>query len=203
MTVITVSRLGGAGGRTLAKKISRKLGYSFVDREIIRMVAKQTNVSSKWVESIEKEAGNSLTKLIDGMISKNYFDRLLGDDKGYITEEIYEETLTNVISSIAKEGNAVILGRGGQFILKDHKDTFHILLVADRTDRINFMIKKHKFSTEKATLLIDKYEKRRKNMFKKFHKAEYNNPEHYHLVINTSYVSLEKALDLICDLVRP
>ena len=203
MTVITISRLGGAGGRTLAKKISGKLGYPFVDREIIRMVAKQTNVSSKWVESIEKEAGTTLMKLMDGIISKNYFDRLLGDDKGYITEEIYEETLAKVITSIAQDGNAVILGRGGQFILRDRKDAFHILLVASLADRINFLIQKHKFSPQKAKLLIDKYEKRRSNLFKKFHKAEYNNPENYHLVINTSHVSLEKASDLICNLVSP
>ena len=137
------------------------------------------------------------------MISKNYFDRLLGDDKGYITEEIYEETLINVISSIAQEGNVIILGRGGQFILKDHKDAFHILLVANRTDRINFLIQEHKLSTQKAKLLIDKYEKRRKSLFKRFHKAGYDNPEHYHLVINTSHVSMEKALDLICNLICP
>ena len=57
MSVITISRQFGAGGKTLGEMISKALGYTFVDDEIIYQVAKKGKVSTDWVKSIEKEAG--------------------------------------------------------------------------------------------------------------------------------------------------
>ena len=64
MAVITISRQFGAGGITLGKKIAKQLGYSFYDSEIIQRVAKQANVSTRWVESMEKEAGGKMQRII-------------------------------------------------------------------------------------------------------------------------------------------
>jgi len=63
MSVITISRQFGAGGKTLGEMVSEKLNYTFVDNDIIQMVAKQAKVSTNWVESIEKEAGGAMEKL--------------------------------------------------------------------------------------------------------------------------------------------
>ena len=46
MSVITISRQFGAGGKTLGEMISEKLGYTFVDNEIIQMVAKKAKGNS-------------------------------------------------------------------------------------------------------------------------------------------------------------
>jgi hypothetical protein len=116
MAVITISRQFGAGGITLGKRIAKQLGYSFFDNEIIQMVAQQAKVSTRWVESMEKEAGGKLERLISGLVSKNFMDRLLDDRRGYIDEEIYVDLLGQIIKKIAEDDNAVILGRGSQSI---------------------------------------------------------------------------------------
>ena len=48
MAVVTISRQFGAGGHTLGKLVADKLGYSFVDEEIIQRVAKKARVSTNW-----------------------------------------------------------------------------------------------------------------------------------------------------------
>ena len=45
MAVITISRQFGAGGRTLGKLLSKKLGYNFIEEDIIQKVAEKVNVS--------------------------------------------------------------------------------------------------------------------------------------------------------------
>jgi cytidylate kinase len=202
MAVITISRQGGAGGLTLAHLLANKLEYALIDEEIINMVAKDAKVTSQWVRSIEKDAGGLMHRMIDGLISGKYIDRLIGDKKGYIDETVYIETLYKVIPRIAEEDNCVILGRGGQYILKDLKNAYHILLTADKQDRIKFMVEHHKFSPSKAKNIVEQYDTRRARLYRKLGEVGYDNPELYHLVINTSKLSLEKARDIVVDLIK-
>ena len=64
MAVITLSRQFGAGGKTLGKMIADEFGYTFADSEIIKMVAEMANVSTHFVETVEKEAGGKFSKFI-------------------------------------------------------------------------------------------------------------------------------------------
>ena len=202
MAVITISRQGGAGGVTVAYSLAKKLGYSLINKEIIKMVAEDTKVTTQSVTSIEKDAGGLLNRIIDGLISKNYIDNLVGDQKGYIDEKLYVETLYKVITRIAKEDNCVIVGRGGQYILKDLKNAYHILLVADKQDRINLMVEHHNLLPAKAKHIVEQHDIRRARLYHKMGEVGYDKPELYHLVINTSKLGLEKAVDIIADLVK-
>ena len=201
MSVITISRQFGAGGKTLGEMISTKLGYTFVDDEIIQMVAKQAKVSKNWVESIEKEAGGKLLKFMSGLVRKSFVERILDNQRGYIDEEIYVDLLHKIISQIAEEGSAVILGRGGQYILREHPDVFHVLLIADNADRIHFMETHYALSPSQALQSVNREDKRRVNLYRKFGKENYDQPDLYHLVLNMSKLELETACDLVCELV--
>ena len=202
MAVITISRQFGAGGKTLGGIISKKLDYVFIDEQIIQMVAKKARVSTDWVKSIEQEAGGKLLKFMSGIVSKSFIDRILDDKKGYIDEEVYVEILNQIITKVADEGNAIILGRGSQYILRDHKDVFHVLLVADMENRIKFMEDNYNLSNKQSIQVINNETKRRANLYKKFGKEDYDQPALYHLVINRSKVSIEKSAELICKLIE-
>jgi len=201
MAVITISRQFGAGGKTLGEMVAKKISYTFIDNEIIQMVAKKAKVSTHWVESIEKEAGGKLLKFMTGLVSKNLVERILDEKRGYIDEEIFVDLLNKIIAQIADEGNAVILGRGGQYILRDRDDTFHVLLIAHMNDRIRFMEEHYDLSTAQATQAVNREDKRRGNLYRKFGKEDYDHPDLYHLVVNMSKLKLENARDLICDLI--
>lgn len=202
MAVITISRQFGAGGKTLGEMVAQKMNYSFVDSEIIQMVAKKAKVSTHWVESIEKEAGGKLLKFMTGLVSKSLVERVLDDQHGYIDEEIFIELLNKIIVEIADEGNAVVLGRGGQYILRDRDDAYHILLIAHLNDRIHFMESRYGLSTGQAIQAVSREDRRRSNFYRKFGKEDYDNPDLYHLALNMSKLKLEKACDLICELLK-
>lgn len=200
MTVITISRQYGAGGKTLGEMVSGRLDYYYAVDDIIQMVAWEANVTYEWVECIEKEAGGTLLKFISGPGRKKYAEGLSGHKPGFINEEIYVHLLHQIINKIAEEGNAVILGRGSQYILQEHPEAFHVLLVADKADRIRFMEEHYGLSANEALSVVNRRDKRRINLYKKFGKQDYDQPRLYHLILNMSQLNMDKAVDLVCKI---
>ena len=201
MAVITISRQFGAGGKTLGKMIAKELGYTFADQQIIQKIAETANVSPHWVESIEKEAGTRLTKVIDHVVSMRWIERVLKEERGYIDEEIYLDYLVVIVSQVAEEGNAVIIGRGSQYILNDHPDALHILLVDEAENRIKFMMENYDLSRKEAEKIVTIEDKRRMSFYGKLGKADFDNPGLYHLVLNMGRLNMEKALQLALQMV--
>ena len=201
MAVITISRQFGAGGITLGKMVAEKLGYTFADMEIIKQIAEMANVSTHFVETVEKEAGGKFSKIVSRLVSKPLLERVLKDERGYIDEEIYLDYLVLIIAQMADEGNVVILGRGSQYILGDHPDAYHFMLINEFDNRVKFMRESYNLSQSRAVQAVKNEDKRRLNLYRKIHKTDYEKPSLYHLVLNMNKISLEEARELICSLV--
>ncbi len=200
MAVITISRQFGAGGETLGKKVAERLGYTFAHRDILQRVAEEANVSEDWVEAFEKEAGSRFSRFISGMVSQRLVDRVLKDERGYLDEKIYLDYLVLIVAQIADEGNVVILGRGSQYILDDHPEAFHILLIDEFENRVNFLVKHYDIPTRKAAQTVTNEDRRRANLYRRLGKSDYDNPGLYHLVLNMGRLEMGQAVDLVCRL---
>jgi cytidylate kinase len=202
MAVITISRQYGAGGKTLGKMIANELDYTFADSDIIQQIAKEANVSPHWVESFEKEAGTKLSRVISSMVSQRWVDRILKDERGYLDERIYLDYLVLIVAKMADEGDVVMLGRGSQYILNDHPDAFHVLLIDELEHRIKFIVDRYNVSQKQATRIVNSEDKRRLALYRRLGKEDYDNPGLYHLVLNMNRFSLEQANTLICKMVK-
>jgi cytidylate kinase len=181
--------------------IAETMGYTFADSNILQRVAEEANVSTDWVESFEKEAGSKMSRFISSMVSKRWVDRVLGDERGYLDEKIYLDYLVLIIAQFADEGNVVILGRGSQYILNDHPDAVHVMLVDEFEHRVQFMMKRYDMPRKKAERMVGNEDNRRLNLYKRLGKSDFENPQLYHLVLNMSRLDLETARDLVCGLV--
>lgn len=202
MAVITISRQFGAGGKTIGQKVAETLGYTFLDEDIIQIIAEKAKVSPGWVESVEKEAGGRLSRIVTKMVSRPLIDRVLKDEKGYIDEQIYIDYLVVIIAQMAEEGNVVFLDRGSQYILNDFPEAFHILLINTFANRVKFMMNHYDLSQSRATQVVKSEEKRRMNLYRKIGKQDYDQPELYHMVINMARVDLDEAVQMILQLVQ-
>ncbi len=200
MAVLTISRQFGAGGITLGKMIADKLEYTFADTEIIQEIAREANVSPQWVESFEKEAGTKLSRVISSMVSQKWIDRILKDERGYLDEQIYLDYLVLIIAKMADEDNVVIIGRGSQYILNDHPDAYHILLVDEFDNRVKFLVDRYNMTPRKATQVVTNEDKRRINLYSNLGKVDFDNPNLYHIVLNMSRIDLDLAQNLVCHM---
>jgi len=202
MAVITISRQFGAGGKTLGENIAQRLGYAFADEDIIQKIAELAKVSPGWVESVEKEAGGRLSRMISRMVSKPLIEKILKDERGYIDEQIYLDYLVVLISQMADEGDVIIMGRGSQYILNDMEEAYHVLLINSFDNRVRFIEEHYEMTEHRAVQLVKAQDKRRANLYHKLGKQDYDQPDLYHLVINTSRVSIDDASRLIIRMVQ-
>ena len=69
MAVITISSQFGTGAENLGQMLAKELGYTFVDKDIVQMIAKETNVSPNFVKLVESQGGSRLSKLISTPVS--------------------------------------------------------------------------------------------------------------------------------------
>lgn len=199
MAVITISRQFGAGGRTLGEMLAERLEYNLVDEQLIEQVAQRANVSREWVRTVEKDAGGTLLRYLSGLkpLRRSYLYKTIVDKQGFIDGHRYVELLNEIIWAIAEEDNVIIIGRGGQYILQSHPGAIHLLLVAERTDRIGLLRRKYDLDHNQASQVIAKQDKVRVNLFRYFGTEDFDNPLLYTFVLNMSRVGMEEATAII------
>ncbi len=202
MPTITISRQFGAGGRTLGRELARRLEYRCVDEVIIREVAKEINVCPEEVIGFEKEGGAKMMKFIDRLVSTDYINRLISAKYGYLDEKKYVDTVKSIIEELHNQGNVVIVGRGSQFILQNSDDAYHILLVSELKDRYAYIAEKYNMKEADAVKAVNRADKNRQGFLKFFSEGRApDDPLLYHLTLNMNRISLDKALDLVIELV--
>jgi cytidylate kinase len=205
MSVITIARQFGAGGKTLGSRVAEKLGYVLIDEEIVEIIAREADVSPDWVDTVAQETGSEgiLTRLVRkiGPFSKGYLETAMEEKPGYINGDLYISLLHKVIPTIAEQDNAVLIGRGGQYILAERPDTFHFLMIAHVEKRIKFMMEHYSINRKQAQIVVEKQNKRRLTLYRYFARTDYDQPEHYHMVLNMNLLKLDDAVQAVCQLV--
>ncbi len=202
MAVITISRQFGAGGKTLAQMVAEKLGYRLAHDEIIEALAQKANLSPKGIRAYETEVHQDLTPDSDLLSPKRFLDHIIDPHKKYLEGKQYETLLNQILPTIAEKNDVIILGRGAQFILKNHTNTHHVLLVASLGDRIRFIQDKYNLSAMDAEKIVNQQGKRRMKLMKVFHHDDFDQPIHYDLVLNMSKIDMNMGMEMICAMVE-
>ena len=185
ISIVTVSREPGSGGRIVASKLADKLGIDIFHQEVIHEIAKSANVSEKLLETLD---GRGLSTLED-WISSLVHDRHLWPDE-------YLKHLMKVIGTIGRHGRAVIVGRGANFILPAEK-RFSVRIVAPQAWRIKHVAKEFDMSIEDARRRVTQTESDRRGFIRKYFNADITDPTNYDLVINTATLEIDDAVNVI------
>ncbi len=222
MPVITISREFGSGGDEIAERICQTTGCRLFNKQIIARVAAEVGLSDQEIVDLSE----------DNFRVKGFFERLFGrqakatpvrvwkeNAQGVRMPEEYQLTEENSLALVQKaiktaceEGNIVIVGRGGQVILKDCPEALHIRVEAPLEQRILRLrtlglLADRTFSDSVETRrayqdLIDQRDSASAGYVMNYYKVDWADPELYHLVINTSRLSIELAADLVVEMAR-
>jgi len=185
VSVITVSREPGSGGRIVATRLADKLGIAIFHQEVINEMAKSADVSEKLVETLD-ERGLSI---LEDWISSLVHERHLWPDR-------YMQHLMKVVGTIGKHGRAVVVGRGANFILPPEK-RFSVRIVGPQAWRINNVAKEFDMSSEDAKRRVMRTESDRRAFIRKYFNADIADPTNYDLVVNTATLKVDDAVKVI------
>jgi cytidylate kinase len=197
--VITISRQLGSGGAYIGQQVASKMNVFFADREIIRKAAKQLSILEENLESREEKRlsfWHSLTRISPqaGGVYMAPVSPILEftDDELFAVE-------SNIIKHIADEGSAVLIGRCGFDVLRQHPNHISIFMHADNEFRNERIQEMYHLSHESAEKMIEKSDKERAAYCKTFTGKEWADARNYDICIDTGKLGVDKAVELILN----
>lgn len=122
--IITMAREYASGGSEIAQAVADKLGIPLYNKELITIAAKKSGLTEEAIAASENQRSSSLI----------YSLYMMGNtmplaDQVYILQ-------SNVIKELAEKGPCVILGRCGDYVLRDRKDVLRTFVYAPLENRI-------------------------------------------------------------------
>ena len=177
--VVTISREYGSGGRYVGELLAKNLGIPFYDKNLIILSAKESGLATEYVKKNEQNLEGPQTT----------------DDLLYIAT-------TKVIEKLYKKGSCVIVGRCGNFILKNKKDVLKVYLYSSLDDKINRVTKYYNIDKDKALNTINKVNKERKKHYKYYTNTILDDYNNYDLVLDVSKFGVEKTADIISNIIK-
>lgn len=210
MPVVTIRGNLGSGAPEIGRLVADILHIDYVDREIIAGVAEVFNRGEQDVIVKEMPPGSFLGRVLEYL--EKYFPSKPSDDLkylgAYLTNRVipiddtrYVTGLEHVIKDLASNSSIVIRGRGSQFILKDHPNAIHVLILAPLEIRLARVMNDMGFSKEQAAKEIDSFDGSRREFARRYFDVNMEDTQHYDLVINTDKLTYEDAASIVVDAV--
>ena len=192
--IITVSREFGSGGREIAKRLSEILNIAYIDSEIVRRMAEETNLNEDYLNNVLEKGINKLT------YARSFTNIAHNSNSAMLIAKQH-----NIIRQIAQKDDCVIVGRGADAILASY-NPFRIFVYADmasKTERCKSRMAEGETLSDKEIIrTIKSIDKARKNTHDLYANYGWGDKEGYNLCINTAGIEIKKIVPLIADYIK-
>lgn len=196
--VITISRECGSRGEQVAESLSQALGFDLFHHEIVEGMIKETQDFSDSAKTVvETDRAKTLLESLDEK-KMNIVEDLVAAlvHKHHLWPDEYSKILLRVLNTIGSHGNAVILGRGGNFALKEI-NALKVRIVAPEDLRRKVVQEAQGLNAEDAQNVMVSTDANRTAFIRRYFNADAQDPANYDLILNTGTLSVEKAVSII------
>jgi cytidylate kinase len=196
--IITISRQYGSGGAEVARRVADRLGWRVVDNEFIERVAARAGLTPAEVAEREERAPGFLDRLAWALTAASAEMTLAsGETLAKIEEPQLVRITESVVAEIAREGRAVLVGRGAAAVLQSQERTVHVLMVAPVPIRVERIAGRLGCTLEEARKQLHDTDARRARYHKEHYGRDWADPVNYHMVINTGFLGIEGTADIV------
>jgi CMP/dCMP kinase len=206
--VVTIGRQFGSGGHEVGRRLAKRLGIPFYDKELITLTAEQSRFAESYLEKMDEQKPSLLNMGSAGLVPSagvamsrevvmNQFYNLSPNDQVFLEK-------SKVIQALAEKGSCVIVGRCADYVLRDY-DTVNFFIQADLEDRISrkLALEEHaehdRASMEK---LIKSTDKSRSKYYEYYTHKVWGNASNYDLCINTSAIGIDGAVEVLLKFIE-
>lgn len=206
-SVICIARTLGAGGEEVGQIIAAKLGYGYVDNEIIERAAARAGVSAESVAKAERPPG-LLSRILDGLAAGGGAGEasmaVLAGGSMYVppgdwaphAQLSYEELIQQVIIEVANQGKTVILAHGASICLRDRDDTIRVFVTATAENRVE-RTQTDGVTAQAAERAVRASDRARREFLWRFYGLRNELPTHYDMTISTDALSPSEAAHIV------
>jgi len=183
MAVITISRQIGSLGTEISREAANRMNYAFFEKSHIGRMLVRYGFPESEVEKFDEKRAPLWDYL---SLKRTQFLHLI----------------RAVIFEFASKDNAVIVGRGGQVLLKDFPGTLHVRIIAPFEFRVRRLIESEGVAEKHAAEILRRSDSDSFGYIQSFFHMDWNDPVLYDLLINSAKVSMETAVQLVIDSAR-
>ncbi len=193
--VVCISHATGAGGEEIGRLVAERLGFVYVDDDIVARAAARGGISAAEVADEERRkslAGRLLDALAQGsseVVGSVVVEGLDNDDVRALIRETIERT--------AARGNAVIVAHAASHMVEPGDEALRVLVTASPSTRADRLGAAEALEPAKAARALRDSDAGRRDYLKRFYGIAEELPTHYDLVVNTDVLSVEQAADLV------
>lgn len=185
VTIVTISREAGSRGHEVAEQFCRKTGFDLFHNEILEAMVEASKTSRALLETLDERGMNIVDDIVSNFVSEHH---LWPDD--------YSKLLFKILTTIGKHGNALILGRGGNCVLRS-QNALRVRIVSPLAVRRAYIQKHLDLNTDDAQKYIVRMDANRIAFVKRYFNSDAADPSNYDLILNTGTLSVEKVVEII------
>lgn len=182
---ITISTQLGAGGRELAQRLGGRLGWRVFDKEILKEIAKSTNTREKILSRLDDHAVGAFEDFVAHLFVP-----------GNLGHPAYVLEMMRVVWAIARQGEAIMLGRGANWLL-DPQYGLRVRAIAPVEKRVEWLTRTQAMSAADAIHRVKEDTADRAKFMRQVYKQDIDNPLGYDLVVNLGTLDVEPAVELV------
>jgi cytidylate kinase len=182
--VVTIDREFGSGAANIAKQLADRLGWKLWDKRLTTEIARLARCDQSQVAQREERMDPLYYRLFKSFLRGSFEGSLNVHRLNLLDADAIFRLTQRIVRSIADEGDAVIVGRGGAFFLEDRNDAFHVFIYAPYEDKVRRLINGGT-EPEEAARLVDTVDNDRADFIKKYFDKEWPNRHLYQLMINS------------------
>lgn len=197
--IITISRLFGAGGSSLAAALGARLGWKVLDRELIAEVARRLQRPEADVAAIDEHVLDPWQRAAV-FASAAFPEMPVPPLESYLNTRVLA-TVEEVLQDAASAGPIIAVGHGTQCVFHDREDVLHLRVVAPFEDRVRMARQRLGLDPESARERVRAADADRQTYLRRVHGIDGSDPLHYDLVLNTRSLSVDEAADLVARIV--
>jgi cytidylate kinase len=183
--IISVEREYGCGGSHIAQSLADRLGWKLWDQEITDEIARRLNCKAEHVQAREERCDSMFYRLIKTFMRGSFEPRVDTANMELLDAEHLALLFERVVKEIADRGNAVIVGRGAAWFLRDRDDAFHAFLYAPYHEKMRRCLEQGESQSD-AENLLDSVDRERSAFVRKYYGKEWPDRSLYNMMMNTT-----------------
>jgi cytidylate kinase len=203
MPIVTISRQYGSGGSEVAERVANALGWHLYDNAMVDEVARRLGMSTAEVSAREERVPSLPERIATAMaLGVPEVMPTVADLATEPSEERIVEVTKRVIEEAVQAGPAVLVGRGAQCMLAARADALHVFCYAPAEVLASYVITNFGVSTAEAHRIVAEKNHQREQYVKRYWKRNWRDLANYHLCVNTAWLGLDGAADVVVQLAR-
>lgn len=211
--VVCVSRTLAAGGEDVARAVSQRLGFRYVDEEIVEKAASKVGIDpgevaeaehrqplvARILDAMGASSGMELMGIAPGFVDPSVYSTvaLAAHTPAYLTHDRYRALIQEVVQETAQAGAAVIVAHAAAMTLSPSAEILRVFITASPEVRAQRLVGAGELDSPQAAKAVQKSDKDRSYYFRDFCNIKEELPTHYDLVINTDNIDLASATDIV------